>query len=87
MGANAGTLVRTYRMADKQAQMLIAGLLNGMSGLTAHHRDTDGYVALEVECASIGHANSAARLVQSIDPSSVLVKTTNVLDSNDLVAG
>lgn len=87
MGASAVTLVRTYRMADKRAQMLVAGLLNGMSGLLARHRDTDGFVGLEVECASISHANNAARLVRSIDPKSVLVKTTTQTENEDLVAG
>jgi hypothetical protein len=81
-----GTLIRTFRMADRQAQMLVAGLLNGMSGLSAHHRDADGYVCLVVECASILHANNAANFVRSIDPKSVLVRTTNCLDVDDLQA-
>ena len=77
MDASAGTLVRIYRMADKQAQMLVAGLLNGMHGVAAHHRDRNGSTCLVVTCASIAHANSADRIVKHVDPASVLVQTTN----------
>lgn len=87
MSTNMSSLVRTFRMADKRAQMLVGGLLNGMSGLSAHHRDVDGYVALVVECASIIHANTAARIVRCVDPSSVLMRTTNLSDDNDLAVG
>jgi hypothetical protein len=58
MSASMGTLVRIYRMADKQGQMLVAGLLNGISGLTARHGDRKGITCLVVTCASIDHANA-----------------------------
>ena len=86
VGSAEVALLRTFRLADKQAQMLVAGLLNGMSGLSARHRDTDGYVCLVVECASIVHANNAARLVRCIDPKSIPVQTTNRRDDDDLLA-
>jgi hypothetical protein len=73
-------------MADKQAQMLVAGILNGMSGISAHHRDSDNSPFLVVECASIAHANNVERIVKWIDPGSVQTLTTNRTEEDALLA-
>lgn len=86
MHVSEGKLVRTYRMGDEQAQMLVAGLLNGMSGISAHMTHRDRSPSLVVECASIAHANNVERIVKWIDRRSVQTLTTNRIEEDALLA-